>query len=43
MPIVPEDLVPFLRWYTNNSQRLVWDVHDNLSTWLGSGAATKQR
>lgn len=40
----PEEFFPFLRWYTGSSQQVVWDVHDSLAPWLGSGSsADKQR
>lgn len=36
---VPDGFVPFVRWYTGASQKLVWDVHDKLAPWLGSGSS----
>jgi hypothetical protein len=38
-PAPPEEFLPFLRWYTGSSQKLVWDVHDRLAPWLGSGSS----
>jgi hypothetical protein len=38
----PEGLLPFLRWYTGSSQQLVWDVHDRLAPWLGSGSSVQK-
>jgi hypothetical protein len=39
----PEGLLPFLRWYTGSSQQLVWDVHDRLAPWLGSGSSIEKQ
>lgn len=39
----PSDFVSYLRWYTGSSQKLVWDVHDSLAPWLGSGSSAKNR
>lgn len=36
---VPDGFLPFVRWYTGASQKLVWDVHDKLAPWLGSGSS----
>jgi hypothetical protein len=38
-PSPPDEFLPFLRWYTGSSQKLVWDVHDSLAPWLGSGSS----
>lgn len=38
-PMPPDGLVPFLRWYSVEAQKMVWDVHDRLVPWMGSGSS----
>jgi hypothetical protein len=37
-----EEFVPFLRRYTGTAQQLMWDVHDSLTPWLGSGSSVNK-